>query len=80
MNRRTITRWETDGTPSTAAVAWITNKYNDMLDYIDHVTANGGETTLDDPSLRDLTDNEKTAYIAAAAIACYGAKITLRFP
>lgn len=80
VNRRTITRWETDGTPSVAAVAWITSKYNDMLDYLDHVVAAGGEITTEDPALRDLTDSEKTAYIAAAAVACHGAKITLHFP
>lgn len=79
VNRRTITRWETNGTPSVAAVAWITGKYNTMLDYLDHVVATGGEITTEDPALRDLTDSEKTAYITAAALACHGAKITPQF-
>lgn len=79
VNRRTITRWETTHSPSVAAIVWIGNKYEALLDYVDQVLVNNGAIDMDNTELQALTPQEITAYIATAMAACHGAKIVPRF-
>lgn len=76
VNRRTITRWEKDGTPSTDACDWIKWKYGELIRNAGDVVANGGRIDTNAGNLDGLTEPEKLAYISASVIACDTAGIT----